>query len=216
MRRVELKLIINDGKSYAFGDFAAIGAVCLASVAQVFDEVEGAAELQAAEHGVGEDFEDLHLFRGECARSAIDDAERAETHTFTAERHAAIKADVGIAGHKWIVGKARIFFRIRHDERFGMLHGLSAKGKFARRFLRVEADARLEPLAALVDQGDRGDGSTADEGGGAGNVIEFLFGGGVENAVGAKKLEASCFVARCDDGGGHAERGASESPTRRE
>ena len=67
----------------------------------------------------------------------------------------------------------------------GCLHGLRAEGKFARRFVRVEADARLEPLAALVDQSDRGDGSAADERGGAGDVVEFLFGRGVENTVGA-------------------------------
>ena len=53
----------------------AVASSTYAGVAEVFDEVECAAELEAAEDGVGEDFEDLHLFGRERARSAIDDAE---------------------------------------------------------------------------------------------------------------------------------------------
>ena len=164
------------------------------SVAEFFDKVEGAAELEAAQYRAGENFEDLHLFGREGARRAINHAQTAKAESVAAQRHAAVEADVGIPGDQRILGKARVFFRIRDDERFGMLHRVCAEGCVARSFGGVDADARFEPLATFIDKRNECDRCSADERCGARNVVELFLSGGVENAVGAKKLEPIFFV----------------------
>jgi hypothetical protein len=65
-----------------------------------------------------------------------------------------------------------------------------------RSFLDVEANARFEPLALFVDERDERDGSFTNASRKVGEIVEFLFWGRVEYAVGIQRGDALGLVAR--------------------
>lgn len=60
---------------------------------------------------------------------------------------------------------------------------MSAEGHITRGFGDGETDNALEPQALRVNQGDGGDGNAADLGGQAGDVVEGVLGGRVQEAA---------------------------------
>jgi hypothetical protein len=56
------------------------------------------------------------------------------------------------------------------------------------RLMRLEPDARLEPLALFIHQTDQRDGRFADFGRKLDNIVEIRFGFGIKNIIGIERL----------------------------
>ncbi|MFG6563980.1 MULTISPECIES: hypothetical protein [unclassified Sulfitobacter] len=54
--------------------------------------------------------------------------------------------------------------------------------------MRLEPDARLEPLALFINQTDQRDGRFADFGRKLDNIVEIRFGFGIKNIIGIERL----------------------------
>jgi hypothetical protein len=137
------------------------------------------------------------LIRPEAARPAVDHAQRAER--LAARRHqrrAGVEADVGLGDEQGIVGEARIGSGVRHDEQTALEDGVPAERHRARRLGEICADARLEPLAMLVDERQQRDRRLADERRQRRQIVERLLGRGIEDVVTAERLEAARLVGR--------------------
>jgi hypothetical protein len=146
----------------------------------------------------------VQLLRGQLARDAVDDAERAQrVAVFGDERRARVEADAGIGGDERVVAEALVAPRVRDDEQAGLPDGVRAEGRLARRLGDVQPDARLEPLAVVIDEADQGDGRLAELRREARDVVERLLGLRVEHAALAERPEPRGLVL-CD-GSSHEE-----------
>ena len=159
------------------------GTVTLGEGADQIEQV--ASQLQLRLGLPAQRFERVLLFSGERARHAIDDAQRAEGVAIARdERRAGIKTDVRVAADQRILAKPLVVERVGHDEDAASPDGVRAERHAARGFGHRHADTRLEPLPVLVDQRDQRDRRTADLRGEQDDVVECLFGLGVEDAIG--------------------------------
>ncbi len=170
------------------GDIAGLG----------FAEVGGgAAEFQLCRHAAGEDAQGVELSWGGLAGLGIDNAEGAQGLAVAGDQgRAGVEADVRGAGDEGIVVEARVLGGVGNDEYLGeVLLGddVGAKGDIARGVIDGEADTGFEPLAVAVHEGDQGDGGVEDEGGEFDDVVEFGFGGRVEDIEAAQGGEAEVF-----------------------
>ena len=120
----------------------------------------------------------------------IYDAQRSESMAFPRrKRHARIEADTGLPQHVGARGKAGIGQGVEHHQSFMLQDGMGAKNNIAGRFIEVEPDARLEPLAALVQQSDPGDGGVEDVAGESGNLVENRLGRRIHQCIITESLE---------------------------
>ena len=83
----------------------------------------------------------------------INGAESADRLTLgSLQGRTSIEANLRAAGDEGIVGKARIGLGIGNDENVAWLkNGMSAKGLISGRFLGINANFGLEPLAIAVN-----------------------------------------------------------------
>jgi hypothetical protein len=134
--------------------------------------------------------------RVELARQPVHHAQRAHRVAVRGhERRARVEADV-LLGHQRVLREARVRLRVVDHEEPLVEDGVRAERDLARRLGHRHADAGLEPLPVRVDQAHEGDGRAADLGGQAGQAVELVLGGRVEDAVLAQRLEAIGLVVR--------------------
>jgi pyruvate dehydrogenase E1 component alpha subunit/2-oxoisovalerate dehydrogenase E1 component alpha subunit len=81
------------------------------------------------------------------------------------------------------------------DESILLLDGPAGEGDIAGEGLGFESDPAFDPVSVVVDESDHGAGDLADLGCEAGEVIEGLFGRGIEDIVAIEGLEALLFLA---------------------
>src|SRR5439155_19998015 len=92
---------------------------------------------------------------------------------------------------------------IRDDQRRALQDRMCAERLFARRFLHVQPDARLEPLAILVDQREYGNGHAQQAARQPRDLIEDRFRGSVQNLEGPEQFLAFKLIG-WNKGCGHA------------
>jgi len=109
---------------------------------------------------------------------------------------AGVEADTGISGDEGIVGKARVLRGVFDDEGAVAEDRVPAEGNLARGLGYVEALDGFEPLAAAVDERDGGDGHADQPRGEAGDALEALLEGGLEQVEIFQRLLALGFVGR--------------------
>src|SRR6266849_6754475 len=128
-----------------------------------FQQNQISAEFKVNENQAAQRLQRFLLIGGQIARSAINDAECAERVAILVdEGSAGVEANVRIGNDKWIIAKTLIGERIGNNENIGLQDGGGAKGNVSRCFRSVDANARLEPLAIFVDQGNQRHGCLAN------------------------------------------------------
>lgn len=161
-------------------------------------------------HLPGEHPQGVRLGGGEGAGGRVDDAQGAQGVPVGGdERGTGVEADPRPAGDERVVGEPPVGGGVGHHQQVGLGDGVGAEGDVAGGLGGVEAVPRLEPLAAVVDQADEGDGRVAHGRGQAGQVVELGFGRGVEEGVLAEGGQPVGFVR---DGGCVHRRSRLRSP----
>ena len=124
----------------------------------------------------------LRRLQGTCG--IVEHAQRADRVAVRAQdRRAGVETDV-LATDQRIAGEARVGTHVvDFHHAFGLADGVVADGIAACGLAAIQPDARLEPLAIAVDQGDGGTTGAANGAGQFDQVIEGLFAAGVEDAV---------------------------------
>ncbi len=126
-------------------------------------------------------------------RNVVDDAERPEVMPLGRGQHrAGVEADLGPARDQGIVPEPRIQAGVGHHHHpvRSQLHRVGAEGLIARRFEGVQAEGRLEPLPAGVDQRHQRDGRVEEVGAEGGEPIELLGRRDVQHPVVAKRAKS--------------------------
>jgi hypothetical protein len=108
------------------------------------------------------------------------------------------------AGDERVGGKARIGGGILDHQHVAQLHRVAAEGHRTRGFRHVQAAARLEPLAVLVDQRHQRDRDPEGHRGQARKTVDPLFRRRVEDAEGFERDEAGVFGRGERIGHGHS------------
>ena len=147
-------------------------------------------------HGLPAKSAERVLLRGrQLARDPVDDAKGPERLSLRSdEGHAGIKANVRGARDQRAVGKPVILGGVRHDEQVRLENGMGAKGDVAGCFGRVDADFRFEPLPVCIDQADERNRYVADLCRESGQVVERVFGIGIQDLVALEGGQARGFV----------------------
>ena len=148
-----------------------------------FDEI--APQFQLHGHLVAKDPQCLDLLRSQLSRFAVQHAQRSDGKSSDRcqQRHAGVKADLRIAGHKGVPGKTRVRLRVGQDKQVRLRN----------------ADPRLEPVALFVHQTHQRDWGVAGLRREPRQIVEGLFRRRVEDVIGAQRLEPIDFVggSRC-------------------
>ena len=164
-----------------------------------FDEI--APQFQLHGHLVAKDPQCLDLLRSQLSRFAVQHAQRSDGKSSDRcqQRHAGVKADLRIAGHKGVPGKTRVRLRVGHDKQVRLRNGVRGKGGVAMRLWQVQPDPRLEPVALFVHQTHQRDWGVAGLRREPRQIVEGLFRRRVEDVIGAQRLEPIDFVggSRC-------------------
>ena len=112
---------------------------------------------------------------------------------------------MGVADDEGVIGEARVDMRVAHDETAGRLvDHVGAERLLAPGLTPVQADPRLEPLAALVDEAHDRDRRAQRDRGEAHEAVEPLLGAGVQQTRPDERQEARRFVVvehGCEHGG---------------
>ena len=157
----------------------------------------GVAELHLGDHLVAEDAQGGELLAVEAPGDAVDDTEGAELEAVAGDQGGAgVEANVRVTDDQRIVGEARVGAGVRHLEDVVLQDGVGAEGERPRGLGGGQADARLEPLAMLVDEADQGDRCAADLAGELGEAVEGLLRRGVEDRVAQEGAQAGPLVVR--------------------
>jgi hypothetical protein len=91
---------------------------------------------------------------------------------------------VRLADDQQVVAEARIGVGIRnHHGRASGQQGMVAERVRARNFRRIEPDPSLEPNPPVIDKRDEADRRGKQRRGGANQLVEAIFGRGVEDAI---------------------------------
>ncbi len=135
----------------------------------------------------------LALLLVQAARRAVDDAQRAHGFAIAVDRMPGVEADVRLAGHQRILGKAGILRRVLDHEQRARLHRVAAERQRARGFRHVQAMVRLEPLPLRIDQRHQRNRHVERHGGQAGKAVEAGLGRGVENLQFGQRSKAGLF-----------------------
>jgi len=155
------------------------------------------AKLEQRHRLLGQEDERLVLRRRQLAGPTIDRAERPHDVTIRAlERDTGIEPHVRRPRHVGVIEEPRVSCRIRHDERRVHLHRLGAEREHVGRLWDVDAVARHEPLALLVDQRHQGDRRIEGECSQPGDRTELRLGSRVEHVVRVQDAEPSLPHAR--------------------
>ena len=141
-----------------------------------------AAPLQFHHHLPGEQRQPLPLQWGQpVPRHRVDDAQRTQRLTIGAdERRTCIEADMRRTGDEGVVGETGIAGRIGHGEDIVAQHRQRAKGYVARRFFRIQSDARQEALAHILYDADQRDRRVAQRRRKAGYLVQSAEAAGIQ------------------------------------
>ncbi len=151
------------------------------------------AELLLDEAAEVAEHRDLALV--EVAGLGVENAEGADVHAgLDGDGHAGVETRMRESGHERALGEAGVEGEIGDDERVVLENGVAAKRNVAGRLDRVDAVLGFEPLAIHVDHRDVGDGDVEDAGGKLDDLVEAIFGRGVEDAEVVERAEAGVFV----------------------
>jgi len=102
-----------------------------------------------------------------------------------------------VIDHHRVVEEARIVARILdHHHLVRLQDGVAAEGDVATGFGRLQQLARLEPLAVLVDQGDRAHARAAQRRGDRDQIVERPLAGGIQDLVALQRQQALRFIVR--------------------
>ena len=125
----------------------------------------------------------------------VDHAQRAERIPVAGdERRAGVEPDARILPHERVVAEPRVIHRIGDDEQARLFDRVRAERHGPRRLADGQADARLEPLAVFVHQGDQGNRRAADLRRQQRQIVERLLGIRVQDAVPPQGSQAAGFV----------------------
>jgi hypothetical protein len=117
-----------------------------------------AVHLQRRGRVQAEALEQIELGPRQCARLAVDDAQRAEAVAIGAEqRDPRVEADMRLAADERVVAEPQIVARIADDQRLVLADRVVAERDVARGLARREPVLGLEPLPISVDEADERD-----------------------------------------------------------
>ena len=134
------------------------------------------------------------LLRGEGARDAVNDAQGAEGVSVRGDqRRPRVETDAGVARDERVVGEARVGPGVGDEHQVRLQDRVGAEGDVAGRLAHVQSDDALEPLAALVNERDGGDGDAADLGRQQRDVVEGQFRGRVQDIIRPQRVQAGAF-----------------------
>ena len=137
------------------------------------------------------------LRRRQLAGNAIHDAKRSERLARGRdERRRGIEPDTGRPGDERTCSEPLVPGGVVDDEDVRLAYGPVAERELPRRFHRLESHARFRPLPLLVDEGDQCDRGSAQTHREAGEIVEDLLGGGIEDGIPAKRRQAVLFARR--------------------
>ncbi len=103
------------------------------------------------------------------------------------ERRAGVETQARPARDQRVGAEALVLRGVRHEADAVLQDGVCAEGDPAGRLRELQAAARLEPLAVLVDERDQGDRHTEDVGRQPGDAVEGGLGGRVEDVEVAQR-----------------------------
>ena len=160
------------------------------------------AQFQLVHRDLRELTQDRLLLGAEFARLATDGAQRADIVAVgRRQRHAGIKADMGVAGDHRIVPEAGILAGIAHHHRPVPLDRDAAEGIGKRHLGDPDAVGRLVPLAVAINHRDDGGVDLEDQLDQRGDTLEGGFAGGIEHVVALQRCEPRVRALRRDLGG---------------
>ena len=102
----------------------------------------------------------------------------------------------GSASAKGIVGEAVVAARVVYDKGLSRFNDVAAERHLPRRLWHIKPIPRLEPLPVGVDERHKTNGNAGDVGGEAGEGVEAVFGGGVDDLVGGERTQPVGLVVR--------------------
>lgn len=168
--------------------------------------------LDGAEHGQlvfdqgAEVLEQREFVGVDRARLGVEHAERPDlVPAGAAHRLAGVEAHEGRIDDERAAREAHVATRIGHDHRFVLQDGVAAERALPRRLRRLQAEARLEPLPAGIEQRDVGDGRVEELRGQIDDAVEALLARRVEDLQTIQLRQPRRFIRR-DRGGKKAER----------
>lgn len=128
--------------------------LCFCAVTEgFFQQYQVAAKFHLGQDEAAQGLQGVFLFGLQFAGRLIDNAERAEGVTFLAdERGAGVETDMRVGNDQWIIAETLVFQRVGNHENIRLQNGVGTEGDFARGFRGIDANARFEPLALVVDQ----------------------------------------------------------------
>src|SRR5690348_5750830 len=151
-----------------------LGFVALSQRALQFHQVPSQFQLRL--HLPAQSAKGVALLARKFPRHTVDYAQCSQRIAArTAKRRPGIKTNLGFRHNEGIGFEAFVLARVRHDEQIRLLDGAGAERHLARRQANRNSDARLEPLAVLVNQSNESYWSLAYVGGEQGKIIEALF-----------------------------------------
>ena len=110
------------------------------------------------------------------------------------QRRTGVEPDVGLAKHQRIPGEPWVGVGVFHDEQLAAEDRVCAERLFPGGLGGVEANARLEPLPAVVHQHHQRDRRTADPGCQAGDLVVGGLRRGVQECVATEHLQSHVLV----------------------
>ncbi len=117
------------------------------------------------------------------------------------DRIADVESNVGLARHMRILRELLVEGRVGNDELLGIEDGVRAKGIVAAYLGRLDAIARLEKLAVMVDEDHARHRHIQDACGQPGDAVEAFFRRGIEQIQGPQCFESLSLVGRKGSGG---------------
>lgn len=162
----------------------------------------------AVMHFLGQDgrqvVQHLRFLPAHFARFRVEGAQGADRQPGgSADRHPGVEADVGRTVDQRVVAEALILRRVVHHQRPRHADRMRAERVLARGLLRLQPDARLEPLAVGIHQREQGHRHIQQAAGQPGDAVEHRLGRGVQQGQGVEQRQAVQFVGR-QRGGGHS------------
>ena len=127
----------------------------------------------------------------------IDQTKRADGQTSgRPQGRTRVEARAGAVAHVGMIGKTGVAVRVRDDHDLVFEDRVGAERDVAGRFPDGRGERGLEPLAVVVQEGERGPGRLANRGGEGNEIVVRLLGRGVENMVAAQGGDALVVVIR--------------------